>query len=88
MADQTTIRNARLSAAIPALDRATLRPDVARLRADLIPRPDFTPLPPSPQPVPLPPPVAQPLPPPVVPPAPAENIFTNLPFPSAGDRIK
>lgn len=91
MADQTLLRNARLSASAlkPALDRTALRPDLARLQLEPILRPDITlPAPPRPEPLPAPPPVAQPLPPPVVRPAPAENTFSNLPFPQAGDRIK
>jgi hypothetical protein len=87
MADQTLLKNARLSALRPSLSTAAIRPDLVRLRPDLIARPDLTPLP-APQPLPAPPPVSQPLPPPVVPPAPAENTFSNLPFPSPGDRIK
>jgi hypothetical protein len=87
MADQK-IRTAGLSAMRPAIDRVAIRPDVLRLRPEVIPRPGIPP-PLPPQPLPAPPvPVPQPLPPPVVPAAPAENTFANLPFPSAGDRIK
>lgn len=93
MADQT-IKNASLSAASlsglrPAIDKVALRPEVMKLRPDLIVRPDLVLRPPGQQPLPAPPaPVPQPLPPPVVPPAPADNPFANLPFPSPGDRIK
>lgn len=78
--------NARLSALRAGIDKA--RPEIRNLRPDIqFPRTDLTPRPPSPQP---PPPVATPpvATPPVVPPAPAENSFSNLPFPSPGDRIK
>ncbi len=88
MADQKNIRSASLSALKPALDRVALRPEVFKLRPDLIAR-DPIPRPQGPPPLPTPPvPVLQPLPPAVVPPAPAENPFENLPFPSPGDRIK
>lgn len=93
MADQP-IRTASLSAASlsalrPAIDRVALRPEVMKLRPDLIARPDLILRPQPSQPLPAPPvPVVQPLPPPVVPPAPAENTFSSLPFPSPGDRIK
>lgn len=90
MADQTFFRAANLSQLRAGVDRVAVRPEVMKLRPDLILRPDRPiPLPLPPQPVPAPPPVApQPLPPAVVPPAPAENSFANLPFPSPGDRIK
>lgn len=85
MADQK-IRTASLSAFRPAIDKVALRPEVLKLRPDLI-RPDLVPRPP--QPLPLPPvPIPQPSAPPVVPLAPAENTFSSLPFPSPGDRIK
>lgn len=93
MADQT-IKKASLSAASlsglrPAIGQVALRPEVVKLRPDLIARPDLVLRPQAPQPLPAPPgPVVQPLPPPVVPPAPAENPFASLPFPSPGDRIK
>lgn len=88
MADQK-IRTASLSAASlaqlrPAIDKVALRPEVLKLRPDLI-RPDLVPRPPQALP---PVPIPQPAAPPVVPPAPAENSFANLPFPSPGDRIK
>lgn len=85
MADQK-IRTASLSAFRPAIDKVALRPEVLKLRPDLI-RPDLVPRPP--QPLPMPPvPIPQPSAPPVVPLAPAENTFSSLPFPSPGDRIK
>gem|GEM_PF-3584855 len=88
MADQT-IKNASLSAFRPAMDRVAVRPEIMKLRPDLIARPDLIFRPPGQQPLPAPPvPIPQPLPPPVVPPAPAENPFASLPFPSPGDRIK
>jgi hypothetical protein len=88
MADQK-IRTASLSAASlaqlrPAIDKVALRPEVLKLRPDLI-RPDLLPRPPQPLPPVL---IPQPAAPPVVPPAPAENTFDSLPFPSPGDRIK
>lgn len=90
MADQN-IRTASLSAASlsqlrPAIDKVALRPEVLKLRTDLI-RPDLIPRPLPPQASP-PVPIPQPAAPPVVPPAPAENSFASLPFPSPGDRIK
>lgn len=85
MADQK-IRTASLSAFRPAIDKVALRPEVLKLRPDLI-RPDLVPRPP--QPLPMPPvPIPQQSAPPVVPLAPAENTFSSLPFPSPGDRIK
>lgn len=91
MADQTiktaSLSAASLSALRPAINKVAVRPEVLKLRPELLARPDLA-LPP-PQPLPSPPaPAVQPLAPPVVPPAPAENPFANLPFPSAGDRIK
>lgn len=87
MADQTiktaSLSASNLSALRPAIDKVAFRPEVMKLRPDLVLRP------PGQQPLPAPPPpVVQPLPPPVVPPAPAENTFASLPFPSPGDRIK
>ena len=76
---------ASLSALRPGIDKVAIRPDIVKLRPDLI-RPDLIPRPPAPSPLP-PIPIPQPLPP-VVPPAPAENSFANPPFPSPGDRIK
>ena len=88
MADQTiktaSLAAASLSALRPAINKVAVRPEVLKLRPDLIARPDLIPRPQPPLPLPIP----QPLPPPVVPPAPAENTFSNLPFPSPGDRIK
>ncbi|HEY8227041.1 MAG TPA: hypothetical protein VIG25_17325 [Pyrinomonadaceae bacterium] len=87
MADQT-FKAARLSALGPAFNRIALRPDVLRVRPEVIPHPGSPqPLPP-PVPAPAPPVVPQPLPPPEVPPAPTDNPFSTLPFPSPGDRIK
>lgn len=91
MADQTiktaSLSAASLSALRPAINKAAVRPEVMKLRPELIARPDLVLRPPQPLPPP-PAPGVQPLPPPVVPPAPAENPFASLPFPSAGDRIK
>lgn len=91
MADQI-IRTANLSQLRAGVDKVALRPDLLRVRPEVIARPDLRiPLPAPPRPVPAPPPAApqpQPLPPPVVPPAPADNPFATLPFPSPGDRIK
>ena len=92
MADQTfktaSLSAASLSALRPAINKVALRPEVMKLRPELIARPDLV-LRPAPQPQPPSPAlVSQPLAPPVVPPAPAENPFASLPFPSAGDRIK
>jgi hypothetical protein len=95
MADQPFLLNANLAQLRPGIQEAVLRPDRLKLRTDLVqpvgPLPP-QPLPPPPPPVvptpPPAPPVPQPLPPPVVPPAPAENIFSTLPFPQAGERIK
>ena len=83
MVDKTLL-NQRLAGLRSGVDK--VRPDLERLRRDLFTQPERTPRPASPPPVPLPP--VQPVLPPVVPPAPAENSFTNLPFPSPGDRIK
>lgn len=85
MADKN-LRAASLSAFRPATDKVALRPEVLKLRPDLI-RPDLIPRPPVASPLP-PVPIPQPAAPPVVPPAPADNPFSSLPFPSPGDRIK
>lgn len=88
MADQkiktASLSAASLSALRTPINKVAVRPEVMKLRPELIARPDLV-LRPAPQPT---PPTVQPLAPPVVPPAPAENPFASLPFPSAGDRIK
>ena len=88
MADQkiktASLSTAALSAMRPAINKAAVRPEVMKLRPDLIARPDLVLRPQAPQST----PIVRPLQPPVVPPAPAENPFESLPFPSAGDRIK
>jgi hypothetical protein len=86
MADQK-IRTAALSALRPAIGKAAIRPEVLKLRPDLIAEPGLKPRPTIRLPT-TPLPVLQPAAPPVVPPAPAENTFSSLPFPSPGDRIK
>ncbi len=91
MADQK-IRTAALSSFSAANAKVAIRPELLKVRPELIARPELTPrpgirLPTSPLPAP-PRPAPQPGAPPVVPPAPAENSFANLPFPSPGDRIK
>ena len=89
MADQKILKTAALSNLRASADRVAVRPEVLKLRPDLIARPDLIPRPLPPQPLPMPPvPIPQPIPPAVVPPAPAENTFADLPFPSPGDRIK